>query len=580
MLAASIFVGVLAGAWSVVLPPGEGPDEPAHLGLVLHLADGKGYPDHDGLHMTDGLERFCATFVASVRVCPQPGEAVTATAVRVRGVDDAPGAADRPAWDDGGGRQPASELNQMPQHPPLYYAAMALVLRVGRLLAGGEMALDRELALLRMANVALVLPIPALAWATVLRLTGRATGARAEVAGVEAETGQPGEQTCGRDDLAGRPGVGISERSWAVAAALAVSGLPMLAATSGLLNNDNLLTLLAAAVAPLLASIATGGRGRGALVAAGCLIGLALLTKAFAIVLLPALALACWVGAGVGARGSGPDGGGRSELDLVEPGRSTTERVRAALGPLLLASGAAGAVSGWWYVRTWVRSGSPTPSVDADRYTVALRPPGFAPDLWHFADAFAGRFTERFWGSFGWYSARLPGPLTVVLTVVAVGLLAVGLASIRRRGPIVVLLVPSALLLALTASRAWTLHARSGQYPFIQGRYLLGGVVGLAVVSAVGWLRMVRARWSLLLLALVSVLLQSGALGRGLVTYWSGGGTGRLGALGAWSGLPDAVAVGLVLAVPAGASALLVSVWAVGADGRGEVEAPVPSASR
>jgi hypothetical protein len=84
VVAACVLVGTVAAAWSVVLPPGEGPDEPAHLGLVLHLADGRGYPDHDALRQTVALERLCETFVASVRVCPLPGEAVTATAVRVR----------------------------------------------------------------------------------------------------------------------------------------------------------------------------------------------------------------------------------------------------------------------------------------------------------------------------------------------------------------------------------------------------------------------------------------------------------------------------------------------------------------
>src|SRR5690606_38077916 len=116
-------------------------------------------------------------------------------------------------------------------------------------------------------------------------------------------------------------------------------------------------------------------------------------------------------------------GAGESRLSGAAP---TGPRVRRALEPLIGVSLVVLVVAGWWYVGTWIRSGSPTPSADADRYTEALRPPGFSPDLVDFAGEFAGRFTERFWGSFGWYSARLPGTVTVVLTVGAVVLVVAG----------------------------------------------------------------------------------------------------------------------------------------------------------
>ena len=79
--AATVAVGALAAAWSVVLPLAEGPDEPSHLGLVLHLADGGGYPAHDGLARSVAVVRLCTTYAAAVRVCPVPGEVVTADAL-------------------------------------------------------------------------------------------------------------------------------------------------------------------------------------------------------------------------------------------------------------------------------------------------------------------------------------------------------------------------------------------------------------------------------------------------------------------------------------------------------------------
>src|SRR5690606_11966622 len=132
------------------------------------------------------------------------------------------------------------------------------------------------------------------------------------------------------------------------------------------------------------------------------------------------------------------------------------------------------------------------------------RPPGFAPDVVDFSRRFVGLVTERFWGSFGWYTVRLPGPLTVAVTVMAVSIVALGVATVARRRSVVrpstcvVLLSPAALLVALMAVRAWSLHARSGQYPFTQGRYLFAGVVGLVVVAAIGWHRLVpRRAWSM-----------------------------------------------------------------------------------
>src|SRR4051794_3220920 len=49
LIAATVAWGLLLAVWSVAMPLGEAPDEPAHLGLVLHLAAGQGYPEFDEL---------------------------------------------------------------------------------------------------------------------------------------------------------------------------------------------------------------------------------------------------------------------------------------------------------------------------------------------------------------------------------------------------------------------------------------------------------------------------------------------------------------------------------------------------
>lgn len=525
--AATVAVGALAAAWSVVLPLAEGPDEPSHLGLVLHLADGGGYPDHDGLRRSVAVVRLCTTHAAAVRVCPAPGEQVSAEAVRTRHADDAPRRGDRPAWDDDGGAQDTEARNQMPQHPPLYYLALAAVLRGVRTLAGGPLSLDRELALLRLVTAGLVVPVPLLAWATARR-------------------------------------AGLGERAARVAAVLPV-GLPMLTATAGVVNNDNLLTVLGAAATLGLVTVARGA-GRRTAVLVGLVLAAALLTKAFAVVFVPVVPLAHWLGS---ARPGAAEGRARW-------GRTARGVGWTAL-PVVVGAGA-------WYLRAMVRTGTPSPSADADRYTSALAPPGFEADPVVFLDRFAGLFAERFWGSFGWYTVRFPGWLTVALSAVAAVLVAVGLVvADRRAGPdrrpspamAAVLLAPVGLLVALTVSRAWTLHARSGQYPFIQGRYLFAALVGPVVVAGRGWVRLARGRWSLPALAVGVAGLQAGALAAAVARYWGGDGVaGRVGSLDAWSGWPDGGAIALVAA---GAIAVVALVVVAGRDARAGAAAPVRS---
>ena len=121
MVAATVAFGALCAVWSTVAPLGEAPDEPAHLALVLHLADGNGYPDYDGLRNQVAIIRLCRTYASATRACPREGEPVTRTSMRRHPVDEAPTRDERPAWDDAGGSEALGQVNQMPQHPPLYY---------------------------------------------------------------------------------------------------------------------------------------------------------------------------------------------------------------------------------------------------------------------------------------------------------------------------------------------------------------------------------------------------------------------------------------------------------------------------
>jgi small subunit ribosomal protein S36 len=520
VVAATLAFGALAAVWSVLAPLGEAPDEPAHLALVLHLAEGKPYPAYDGLENQAAIIRLCKTYASATRACPRDGEPVTRTSMRRHLREDAPDKATRPAWDDEGGDASVGQLNQMPQHPPLYYQAMASVLRVERWLGGGPMSADRELALLRLVNAALIAPLPLIAWWAARRFR------LGEVA--------------------------------AVTAAVSVFAIPMLTHIGSTLNNDNLLTLLAAIGTALAAGVLRGDRSVRTGVALGVVTGLALLTKAFGMVLIPAIVLAYLLG----SRERDPrdfvpeaatsDGEGGEGYD-GRPGWA--DRARSIAVPVAAAGGVVVLVAAWWYVGVKVRTGRLAPTIESDRLTRELAPPGFAPDAATFAGELARNVNDRFWGSFGWYTIRFPTWLATICTAVVVAAVVVALvprrdASASNRWQRAALLVPIVLLGGLVLTRAWRLYSTTSTFPFQQGRYLFAGLVGLLVLVAIGLVR-VAGRWAVVATAAVAVLLQAEAVRRCLAGWWGGPGLGPRGqvrAMVAWSAWPgEALAVlGLV----------------------------------
>lgn len=499
VLAATLAFGALAAVWSVLAPLGEAPDEPAHLALVLHLADGHPYPAYDQLHNQLAIIRLCKTFASATRACPRDGEPVTRTSMRRHPREEAPDKGTRPAWDDAGGDEPLGQLNQMPQHPPLYYEAMGAALRVERALVGHPWSTDRELALLRLLNALLITPLPLVSW----------WAARRFGAGHHAS----------------------------VAAALVPFAVPMLTHIGSTLNNDNLLTLCGAVLVALLAGVVRGDRSVRTAVGVGAITAVALLTKAFAVVFPPLIAIAYLLGSGE------PD---------PTPWR---ERLAALVRPLAVAAAMVAAGAGWWYLHVRLDTGRFAPTIESQRLTTDLRPPGFHADRWAFAREFADQLTNRFWGSFGWYTVRF-SPLFARVCAAAVGALAVVALVGRRavggasRAQRAFLLMPVAVLAVFVAARAWDLYATSGQFQFIQGRYLFAGVAGLAVLVGLGAAEAI-GRWAPAAVAATAAFVQLQGLRRCLADWWGGPGLGprgQLRALVAWSAWPGEALVVLGVA--------------------------------
>ncbi|HZM32371.1 MAG TPA: phospholipid carrier-dependent glycosyltransferase [Acidimicrobiales bacterium] len=510
-LATALF-GLVLALWSVVVPHYRAPDEHAHVDLALYLAEGNSYPRYDGRYIGEAMQLDTQRWqIDSMQRWP---------AFDAR---DAPPRSNRPDVDDLGGLAPDRQaeptnhprpdsprvFNQMPQHPPLYYLGMAAVLGAERLLLPGDgvPSLDREVGLLRLVNVALVLPLPLLAWATARRL-------------------------------------GAGDRAAAVAA-LGPLALPQLAHIGASVNNDNLLTLLGGILAVLVVGVARGRRTWRTDLAVGVVLGLALLTKAFALMYVPwivvAYGLAWW----------------------------TAGRRRPALRGLALAGVTSAVVGAWWWMANLVRYGQFAPTTENLTRSASDRPEGFVADPLAFSWTFVGRLVSRTWAWVGYRNPKFDLPAALVVLCTA-GVIAASVVAWRsatrgrstaggvRRWDVTFAWLLTALLWVFIARRAYGLYAVTGHHAFIQGRYLYSAIVPPMAVVAVG-LTVALRRWAAPVALAVVLLVQAWMLSDIVRGAWSGPGPwGSVKGVLAWSPWPAAlvVAVAVLAVVTAAATAV------------------------
>ena len=353
--------------------------------------------------------------------------------------------------------------NQITQHPPLYYGLEAAVLAA--VPGSADWPYDRTVAVLRLVSILLVAPLPLLAWAT----------ARA---------------------LEASPLVGVT------AALLSVS-VPQLQRVGASVNNDAGYVLAFSVAVLLLARVAMGDLRRRTAVVAGVAVGLALLTKGFALVLPLTVAVTFLVG---GRRASRP------------PARSPWW----LSGLLCLV--VAFVVGGWWWLRNLLVYGAVQPpgwSLEAYRRVLGTvpRPEGTPAPLSDFAAGAYARLGERFWGGLGInYAGGDTFPDLVIHLLVAgtvLGLAAAVLAAGRSRLPVVAaVVVPLAGTLGIVCYGMWTGFSYSLDFPGAQGRYLFGSVTGLAAAGALGLSVVAGPARRLLpvLAALLALVLQAAGL--------------------------------------------------------------------
>jgi hypothetical protein len=426
--------------YTVLFPAHLAPDEPQHVDMVIALQSGDGWPGPGERILSEGVYRSSDVLYDNNGVEGSPFSPGDLPALKQPyRSDDFGQRGDRPSLEELGGNTPSEYFppNQIVQHPPLWHATGAAVLAV--LPGDRDWPFDVTVAVLRLVSVLMLAPLPLLAWAAARRLS---------------------------DD----PVVSHA----AAALVIAVPGLTRVGASAG---NDSALVLMFSAVLVAVARIATGDTSRRTAVATGVLVSLALLSKGFALTLpaLVALAYACaWY----------------------------RERARRVVVSAVVALAVSGLGMLWW-VANLVRFGALQPRGYGAEATAALRgtplPPGTAPPIGPYVREFVATTTSRFWSGLGVpgppiFDVRVSTALTLlVLTVVGVAVVAGVRAGRggrgRQRPTLLLLLLPVVLLLVPLVwqdLRSYRTYDSAINEIGLHGRYLLGGVVGAAVVNGSG----------------------------------------------------------------------------------------------
>ncbi|WP_416210913.1 DUF2142 domain-containing protein [Frankia sp. Cr2] len=462
---------ILLACWSVLVPQYHAPDEPNQVDAIMRIVQGDGWPRPGNAFVTaDGVGAIAVSPFGS----PADPYDLTVDPIPER---DAVARSARPAWDRlASPGQPPGSIQQLVQHPPLYYWMNATILAAFP--AGGDtLRWDVTIGLLRMISVLMVAPLPLLAHAATRRLHPSPVAA--------------------------------------TVASLTPFAVPQLVHIGSSVNNDNLLILLGALVTVAVTHILTGDTSARTAGWTGLLTGLALLTKAFAVVLVAMVAGAYVI---IWLRGARPS---RWSIALCSS--------------MIVAAG------GWWWLVNIIRWGTFQP-----------RTPGFPPGryigsnwtvYWNWMSQ---GLLGRWWGSIGWYEVDLPLPLVFAASGVVAGLAACAViraAGWTDRTNLAFMLWPTIALLVVVAVGAAMHVAATGYITGISGRYLFTGFTGIAVLVGIGTatLRPRSARWMPLALLTAAIGMQGESISEVVTYFWrppAGGVTDAWDAMTAWSPWP------------------------------------------
>jgi small subunit ribosomal protein S36 len=471
------------GAYSILLPTYRAPDEPLHVDLAHHWSTDFDYPAWDDRSTADGV-------INSLFLVRFPGRAAHLTAEEATPKDE------RPSYEDLDKTPSVGGFNQLPQHPPLYYAVAGTVERAAEVVIG-DPDFQVETWFYRLVSIAMVAPLPFLIWkaARVIALPEPVT----------------------------------------VAAMLIPLAIPQYLHIGASVNNDNLQYLATWLLTPIALRVARGDLTTRTMVLAGAVTGIGLFAKAFSFV------IPVWMGCALA-------------LALVRLGRAALPRVvRAGL----VYSVPAMLLGGWWWVRNVVVYGSLMPTRYFDMVQPVPRGDLHIVD---YLNKWITGTIRRFWGDFGYFDTRIPFTAVTVATTVSVVLLLVALVgrdrvADTRLGDRLLLFAPLVLLMAMQLQTALGTYLENGQYAALQGRYWFGALAPLAILLALGAAKLLRSfqRWLPLGVLAAAAVMQGLALSAIFGFYWGAPGaafSARLRAMIAWAPVPGEV---IALAATAGA---------------------------
>lgn len=424
----TIAVFLVLALWSLTTPLYSTVDETRHANSVVRLMEGGGWPAPKTAPILEATE-------LGAREAGRP-----VTGAKVPGAPEAEGtpapAPDGPVPADersslAGVEGPPSgvvpHLDWMTQHPPGYYAALALPLKA---VGADDWRWDHLLLAMRlMSCLFTALAVPFVAGAARVFTRSRAAG-------------------------------------------LAGGGLILLVPqwfnTSSLVTNDSLLTLLGAVL--LYAGVRATVRPE-TLVSSSALGALALggglLTKGLMLTAIPVLAVFLLVA------------GWRA-------GRTWRQRFWIPLGAGVLAF----VIGGWWWVRNILVFGTLQPSNFGSGRDPVADP---AYSMGSYLDKGTRRLMQTFWGS---VRESLTFPQGILLTATVLAALVVVAAFVLSKQRLVLLLtfLYPAFVTGLTFHHSWEIYWNHGRIQGIQGRYLFGGIIALALCVATVWEASLRRR--------------------------------------------------------------------------------------
>jgi hypothetical protein len=460
--------------WSITKATYHSPDEDRHVGAALYWSEFHDWPGFKEMGLMFNVMR------SHDLVRSKPHAAATATAR-----PDRPSFADLTRDDS---LYSHSTVNQMSQHPPLYYVILGEI----HSLLPVDTAADLEVWIMRFLSILLMAPLPLLAAALARRLG------------------------------ASRPIVIVAASLFAL--------VPGIASIGGAVNNDNLLNAASGWALFGVGCVLTGDLRARTAVWIGLALALALMAKAFA---LP-------IAAGVGIA---------YLVTIVRSGAT-----RSGWTSLAIVIGLA-SLGGWWWVHNLVLYGTLQPAGHG-----AALPNGPLNALEAFP-LYATRFVDVFFSRF-WAGMDPPGYdhpafwLSVIASILALGVLFIGLIRLRRHsaaGEMVVncvtLLTPFVLAFVILVYSTYRITMNTGYAAGVQGRYLYCAVLGAIVVTAlfVGTLLPKRVHpIAMLAIAVAGLSLMIWRVTVAVIGAWTATEPSlgsHLQALLAWSPLPYAASV-------------------------------------